>query len=132
VATIEMRDVSPGGHLLSEAVVEDLPVRTTLRQVLDTRVRAEVDRYNRELGPTYRGLVQPEDAIRFSDGFRMRAPRRLDADHLLTAVQEAVTAGVVVFEVEGERVGNLGHELDLTRTVTITTVMVRPIVARRS
>lgn len=130
MATIEMRDVSPGGHVLSGATVEDLPDRASLRDILATRVHAEVAAYNAEPGPTYRGLVQPEDAIRYSDGFRMPTPRPLDAEHLFVAIEEAVAAGVVLFRIGEMTVTDLDHDVEVTDEELITTVLRRPIVAR--
>ena len=130
MATIEMRDVSPGGHLLSGATVEGLPDRASLRDILATRVHAEVAAYNVEPGSRYQGLVQPEDAIRYSDGFRMPTPRPLDAEHLLLAVEEAVTAGVVLFRIGETTVSDLDHEVVVADEASITTVLRRPIVAR--
>lgn len=126
-----MRDVSPGGHALSGATVTGLPDRATLREILHRRVHAEVDAYNAEPGTVYVGLVQPEDAVRYSDGFRMRAPRQLDAAHLLTAVEEAVGAGIVVFHLGEDRTSDLDHEVDVNATDEIVTELRRPIVARR-
>lgn len=131
MAKLEMRDVSPGGHALSGATVTDLPDRATLREILHRRVHAEVDAYNAEPGAVYVGLVQPEDAVRYSDGFRMRTPRPLDANHLLTAAEEAVAAGVVVFHVGDDRVSDLDHEVDVAATAEIVTELRRPIVARQ-
>jgi hypothetical protein len=130
MATVEMEDVSPGGHVLSHATVAELPARAPLRDVLAARIDAEVATYNADPGPVYHGLVQPEDAVRYSDGFRMRAPRRLDAAHLLRAVEEAVAAGVVVFRVGDDTVVDLDHEVAVDEVECITTVMRRPIVAR--
>jgi len=130
VASIEMRDISPGGHLLSQATVGDLPDRAALSHILATRVDAEVAAYNADPGLHYRGLVQPEDAIRYSDGFRMRTPGPLDAGHLYRAVEEAVGAGVVVFHIGEVTVDDLDHEVEVANEPLITTVLRRPIVAR--
>ena len=125
-----MRDVSPGGHELSGATVEDLPERASLREILVNRVHAEVAAYNLDPGPVYRGLVPPEDAVRYTDGFRMSRPRPLDADHLLTAVEEAAGAGVVAFRIGDDTVTDLDHEVDVEAVDLITMVLHRPIVAR--
>lgn len=130
MATVEMQDISPGGHVLSHATVDGLPGRTRLRDVLAARIDAEVATYNADPGPIYVGLVQPEDAVRYSDGFRMRDPRPLDAAHLFLAVEEAVGAGVVVFRIGDETVDDLDHEVAVDEVERITTVMRRPIVAR--
>ncbi len=130
MAAIEMRDVSPGGHVLSGRTIDGLPARASLREILTARVEAEVAAYNARPGQVYHGLVQPEDAIRYSDGFRMREPRPLDAGHLLRAVEEAVAAGVVVFRIGEVTTDDLDHEVDVDANDLVTTVMRRPIVAR--
>jgi hypothetical protein len=127
---IDMREVSPAGHELSRATVEGLAGEPSLRDVIRARINAEVAAYNRDPGIVFVGMVQPEDAIRYSDGFRLRTPRTLDGDRLLTAVEEAVSAGVVRFVVGDRTLDDLGAVIDLETTALITTVMQRPIVAR--
>lgn len=127
---IDMREVSPAGHELSRGAVEGLTGEASLRDIIRARIDAEVAAYNRDPGTVYVGMVQPEDAIRHSDGFRMRTPRPLDGGQLLTAVEEAVSAGVVHFVVDDRAVDDLGAVIDVGETDLITTVMRRPIVAR--
>lgn len=130
MATVEMQDVSPGGHVLGHATVEGLPSRATLRDVLVARIDAEVAAYNADPGPIYRGLVQPQDSVRYSDGFRMRTPRLLDAATFVTASEEAIAAGVVVFRVGTEVIAELSHEVEVDAVDLITAELRRPIVAR--
>ena len=127
---IDLREVSPAGHELSRGTVEGLAGEASLREILRARIDAEVAAYNRDPGSVYVGMVQPEDAIRHSDGFRMRTPRPLDGDQLLTAVEEAVSAGVVHFVVDDRTINDLGAVVAVGETRLITTVMQRPIVAR--
>ena len=127
---IDMREVSPAGHELSRGTVEGLTGEASLRDIIRARIDTEVAAYNRDPGTVYVGMVQPEDAIRHSDGFRMRTPRPLDGDQLLTAVEEAVSAGVVRFLVDDRAVDDLDARFDVGETERITTVMRRPIVAR--
>jgi hypothetical protein len=51
--------------------------------------------YNADPGPMFCGLVQPADAVRHSDGFRMRGPRPLDAELLIAAAEEAIGVGLL-------------------------------------
>jgi hypothetical protein len=127
---INLREVSPAGHELSRATVEGLVGEMSVRDIIRARINAEVAAYNQDPGTIYVGMVQPEDAIRHSDGFRMRTPRPLDAEQLLTAVEEAVGAGVVSFIIGDRTVDDLDVVIDLGTTASITTVMRRPIVAR--
>ena len=130
MARLHITDVAPGGYRLSGATVEDLPERATLRQILTQRLQAEVATYNRERGPKFQGLVQPADAVRYSDGFKMASPRTLDDAQLFAAVEEAVKAGMVTFRFAQRTFADLDEELDLGEDDQLTIVMRRPIIAR--
>jgi hypothetical protein len=92
---IMMRDQSRAGHVLGGVLVTDLPDEVSVRDVVRTRIRGEVATYNADPGPVFRGLVQPADAVRHSDGFRLREPRPLDAELLIAAAEEAIGLGLV-------------------------------------
>lgn len=125
-----MRDQSRGGHVLGGAIVEGLPDQTTLGEVLEARVRAEVHDYNTDPGPVYRGLVAPEDSVRYSDGLRMGHPRQLDADRFVQAAREAVAAGVVRFRFADVVTDDLSTLVDVARVGEIVVDLARPVIAR--
>lgn len=125
-----LRDVSRAGHELSRAYLADLPARASLRELVRLRVHGEVAGYNADPGPVYVGLVAPEDAVRYSDGFRMRTPRPLDADRFVTAVEEAVAAGVLRFEIGDLETDDLDHEVVVDDHDEVTLVLQRPVIAR--
>ena len=130
MAQVTMRDQSRAGHVLGGAVVEGLPARTTLAELVRVRVHHEVATHNADPGPVYRGLVAPEDAIRHTDGFRMPSTRPLDADRFVRAVHEAVAAGVVHFRIDGRTHDDLAASFDADEVDEVVVVMDRPIVAR--
>jgi hypothetical protein len=122
--------VSRAGHELGRASLAGLPRRLSLQQLFDRRLRAEVAAYNAEPGERYVGLVQPEDAIRYSDGHRMARPRDLDADRFVLAFEQAVAAGLVRVRVGDLVTDDLTTEVDLEVTEVIEVLLARPVVAR--
>jgi hypothetical protein len=128
--TLLMRDVSRAGHELGRAALVGLPARLTLRALLGGRIRHEVAAYNRAPGPVYVGLVQPQDAMRYSDGHRMRRPRELDAERLVLAAEQAVAAGLLSFRLGDRTVTDLDVEVAPGELDEVVAVMERPVVAR--
>lgn len=124
-----MRDLSPSGHVLGGAVLVGLPATVSLGDVLRIRITGEVSDYNREPDTVFTGLVQPEDSVRLSRGHRLKAPRVLDADHMIAAAEEAVAAGMLAFVIDGEAVADLTQQIDLDDHAEITVVLQRPVVA---
>lgn len=132
MAQVVMRDQSSGGHVLGGAIVDGLPDRTTLGEVLEARVRGEVADYNTDPGPVYKGLVAPEDSVRYSDGLRMRNPRPLDADRFVQAAREAVAGGVVRFRFADEVTADLSTVVDVATVGDIVVELARPVVCRKA
>ena len=130
MAGILLRDVSRAGHELGRIELEDLPERLTLRALLARRIRDEVAAYNAEPGPVYVGFVQPEDAVRYSDGHRMRRPRRLDAERFVQAAEQAAEAGLLRVALGETLVSDLDVEVALAEHDELVLVLERPVVAR--
>ncbi len=126
-----MRDQSRAGHVLGGARVTDLPDEVSVRDVVRTRINGEVAAYNAAPGPVFRGLVQPADAVRHSDGFRMHEPRPLDAQRLIAAAEEAITRGLLRLRLDDRPV-------DLDQSITpadhdeLVAVLERSVVASGS
>lgn len=131
MAELLMRDTSRAGHVLSGARVGDLPDEVTVRDVMRIRIRAEVASYNADPGPVFRGLVQPADAVRHSDGFRMRAPRTLDPELLIAAAEEATARGIVRLLLD-DRPVDLDDVVRPAEHAELVAVLERGVVARTS
>jgi hypothetical protein len=131
MAEMLMRDQSRAGHMLGGTRVADLPDEVSVRDVVRTRIRGEVAAYNSDPGPVFRGLVQPADAVRHSDGFRMREPRLLDAELLVAAAEEAIRLGLLRLCLDGRPVD---HDELITPADhdELTAVLERSVVASAS
>lgn len=131
MSEVLLRDLSRAGHELGRRTVRELPSRASIRTVLERAIRAEVAAYNVDPGPVYVGFVQPEDAMRYSDGHRMRRPRPLDADRFVQAALEAVSAGLLRFSIDGEvETDDLEQAVDVDAASEVVAVLERPVVAR--
>ncbi len=126
-----MRDQSRAGHVLGGTRVADLPDEVSVRDLVRTRIRDEVAAYNADPGPVYRGLVQPADAVRHSDGFRMREPRLLDAELMVAAAEEAARLGLLRLRLDGRPV-DLDELIAPADHDELTAVLERPVVASAS
>ena len=126
-----MRDQSRAGHVLGGAHVTGLADEVPVRDILRTRIRAEVATYNADPQPVFRGLVQPADGVRHSDGFRMQQPRALDAELLIAAAEEAAGLGLLRLQLDGRPVG-LDEIIVPADHGGLTAILERSIVASAS
>ena len=70
-------ELLPGGKDAA-LTLEFLDERVTVREVIRARVYQEVTEYNARMPDHFRGLVQPTDAERVLNGFRLRQRRKID------------------------------------------------------
>jgi hypothetical protein len=131
MAEIMMRDQSRAGHVLGGARVAGLPDEVSVRDVVRARIHGEVAAYNADPGPVFRGLVQPADAVRHSDGFRMQEPRTLDAKLLIAAAEEAVDRGLLQLRLD-DRPVDLDELIAPADHDELIAVLERSVVARGS
>lgn len=102
--------------------------RVTAREVIERRVHEEVARYNANRGEHFFGLVQPDDAERLLNGYRMRTPRLIDAEqqckHALTAFRNH---GFMLL-VNDRQVESLDEPLILGDRMDVTFLKLVPLV----
>jgi hypothetical protein len=79
--TLTIRDATAAGKSLHEWSLDVLTERITIRELIRSRVYQEVQDYNlrrRQEAIDFRGLVQPTDAEKTLNGYKLRTPREID------------------------------------------------------
>lgn len=112
--TVTVRDQSSTGKSTGAVELEDIPTDITLRDLIRTRVREEVARYNAEPKAVFAGLVMPEGAEPVRDGFAMRAPRRVDWEKQADRAVKAFGRNGFFVLVDDRQVSDLEEKLELT------------------
>jgi hypothetical protein len=114
---ITIRDESGSGRVAG-TLTFGVDEKVTLRDLVRTRVREEVARYNSELGTggggTFSGLVMPDGAVPAPQGFRMPAPRRVDWERQADKAVEAFGRNGFFVLVGDRQVTDLDEVLDLS------------------
>ncbi|MBK9166859.1 MAG: hypothetical protein IPM24_05270 [Bryobacterales bacterium] len=120
-------ETAPGAQ--SEGTAISLTAgHTTVRALLRSRVRQEVEHYNRNLPETFRGLVQPEESEQVLNGFRLKDRRALDWDvQFRRACSSFEKNGFLVF-IDGRQVTELDTPVDLSNDSEIRFLKLVPLV----
>jgi hypothetical protein len=126
--TVTLRDETRPGTVTGSVTLEDIPAALTLRELIRTRVREEVARVNADPGREFRTLVEPTDAERTLNGFRLREPRRLDWEKQAAVAEEAFRRNGFFVLVGGRQVEDLDEELELDADSEIRFLRLTPLV----
>jgi len=112
--TVTVRDQSSTGRATGAVELEDIPAAISLRDLIRTRVREEVARYNAAPRDVFEGLVMPEGAEPAREGFVMGRPRRVDWERQADRAIEAFSRNGFFVLVDDRQVTELDEPLALT------------------
>jgi hypothetical protein len=116
---------TPGG----QAFFLSLPAeRLTVRELLRRRVLQEVTAYNERRGAVFQGLVQPQDAERTLNGYRMRTRRAVDAEDQVRKVEQAFEQNGFILLVDERQAAGLDEWLALRPDSQVTFLKLVPLV----
>jgi hypothetical protein len=107
----------------------DLPEeRITVRDLIRARVYREVSDYNLEQPEFFQGLVQPSDAERSLNGFKMRRRRKINPERQLELAKRAFYSNGFILLVDERQVDELEEEIEIRPDTTVTFLKLVPLV----
>jgi hypothetical protein len=119
--TLKIRDETTfnvGGDDDSGFLLEVPDGRITVRELIRTRVYREVHEYNLDRPECFHGLIQPSDAERSLNGFKMRARRRIDPERQFKMAIKAFYSNGFIVLLDDSQVDDLEEEIRPDTTVT--------------
>jgi hypothetical protein len=120
MAMVTFVDESTAGARSTSWAMEIFEERLALREVIRRRVYQEVAEYNAAQSEVFRGLVQPTDAEVALNGYRMRKPRRIDAEQQFELAVRAFARNGFVVLVDDRQVEELDDVVELHRDTEVT------------
>jgi len=102
--------------------------KISVRELIRARVYREVHDYNLDQSEYFHGLVQPSDAERSLNGFRMRRRRKIDPERQYELAKRAFYANGFMLLVDDRQVGELEDEIEIRPDTTVTFLKLVPLV----
>jgi hypothetical protein len=122
-ARLEIRDESGSGKVLDTFFLVMPNTKTTVREIIATRVRHEVEVYNRADGSdVFRGLVMPEGAELALNGFKLQQRRAIDAEQQVTRALEAFGKNGFFLIVDDAQVDDLEQAVEISPLTKVSFV----------
>lgn len=128
MATVTVYDETTSGGRTNELTLEFLDERITVRELIRSRVYQEVADYNARMPEYFRGLVQPSDAERVLNGYRVRERRRLDWEAQFAKAVAAFRGNGFMLLVDDRQVTELDEVVELRHDSEVTFLKLVPLV----
>jgi hypothetical protein len=100
----------------------------TVKDIIEARVWKEVDEYNNGLPEYFNGLVQPTNAEKTLNGYRLKERKPIDAEKQVYIALDAFTKNVYFILVHNKQVESLDQQVRLSATSNIRFVKLTPLV----
>jgi hypothetical protein len=129
--TLKIRDettLSLGGDEERGFTLDVMEDQLTVRELIGTRVYQEVHEYNLDRPEYFQGLIQPTDAERSLNGFKMPKRRKINPERQFElAIKAFYTNGFIVL-VNDKQVDELEEEIEIGPDTTVTFLKLVPLV----
>jgi hypothetical protein len=102
--------------------------RITVQDLIRARVYREVHDYNVSRPEYFRDLIQPADAERSLNGFKMRRRRSIDPEKQFELAKRAFYTNGFILLVDDRQVDELEEEIEIRPDTTVTFLKLVPLV----
>ena len=127
--SVTVKDETTSGETLAALQLQLESERVTVRELIRARVHQEVRDYNAQRATQiFRGLIQPTEAERELNGYRMKTARRIDPEAQTAAALRAFERGNVLLLVGDRQVEDLDDEVVLSPGTDVSFLKLVPLV----
>jgi hypothetical protein len=128
-ARITIADENASGKVLREFILELLGETITARQLVEQRVRDEVDRFNSSPRTgVFQGLVQPTDAEAELNGYRLRGSKLVDPEAQCAKALRAFESNGLLLLIGDRQIESLDELIPVTPETRVSFVKLVPLV----
>jgi hypothetical protein len=125
---LTIHDQETGGGRIRSFKLHLASERITVRELIERRVTQEVEEYNRAQPEYFQGLVQPTDAERVLNGYRLRQKRMLDAAEQCSKAVEAFQRNGFFVLVDDRQLDQLGDVITVRPDTEVRFVKLVPLI----
>jgi hypothetical protein len=109
---LAIKDESFAGKVLNEIYIEFNRETVTVKDIIEARVIKEVEEYNKKSSEYFNGLVEPTDAEKTLNGYKLKTKRIIDAEKQIYIALEAFQKNGYFVLIDTIQSESLEQELD--------------------
>lgn len=126
--TLTIHDETASGQKTNTFTLDCLTERMTVRELIRARIYQEVQDYNQKEPEYFRGLVEPTNAERVLNGYRLRARRKIDWQEQFERSLQAFERNGFFVIVGNKQAESLDQQFDVHVDTEVSFVKLVPLV----
>jgi len=125
---ILIKDELLSGKSVNEIELAFSSETVTVKDLISARVNREVEDYNKRLPEYFNGLVEPLDAEKTLNGYKLKAKKVIDAEKQIYIALDAFQRNGFFVLIDNHQADSLDEQIVLKATTTISFVKLTPLV----
>jgi hypothetical protein len=127
-ATLTIHDETSSGQKTNTFTLDCLTEKMTVRELIRARIYQEVQDYNQKEPGYFRGLVEPANAERVLNGYKLKAKRKIDWQEQNKRALEAFERNGFFVLVGDKQAESLDQQFEVKVETEVTFVKLVPLV----
>ena len=126
--TLTIHDETTSGQKTNTFTIDCLTERLTVRDLIRARIYQEVQDYNLKQPEYFRGLVEPTQAERVLNGYKLKARRKIEWEEQYQRAVEAFDRNGFFVLVADKQAESLDQEFEVKVETEVSFVKLVPLV----
>lgn len=127
-AMLKVHDETASGAKRHSLTLQCLTEKMTVRELIRARIYQEVAEYNAQEMEYFNGLVEPTDAERTLNGFKLRRRRQIDWEEQFARALKAFESNGFFVLVDDRQAETLDEELEVRVDTEVSFLKLVPLV----
>src|SRR5688500_13743139 len=127
-ACVTLCDATSSGRRTKSFTLVCLTERMPIRELIRARIYQEVQEYNAREQEVFRGLVQPTEAERVANGYRLKKRRKIDWEDQFAKALDAFGRNGFFILVADRQAESLDEEFEVKADTEVSFVKLVPLV----
>lgn len=123
-----VKDENFAGKILREISLEFKTELVTVKDIITERVSQEVNDYNTKLPEYFNGLVEPTEAEKTLNGFKLKQKKLIDAEQQVYTALDAFQKNAYFVLIDNIQSESLAQVVPLSQSTTISFVKLTPLI----
>lgn len=125
---ITIKDETFAGKILHELEIEFETEIVTMRDIISGRVTKEVELYNNKMPAYFNGLIEPSEAEKTLNGYKLKPKVLIDAEKQVYVALNAFQNNGFFVLVDNTQSESLDQEIALSKDTKISFIKLTPLV----
>ncbi|MFZ4796622.1 MAG: hypothetical protein ACOYMA_03955 [Bacteroidia bacterium] len=126
--TITVKDETFSGKILNEVLLYFKSEKVLVKDIIEARVLKEVENYNNKLPQYFNGLVEPTDAEKTLNGYKLKPKKLIDGEKQVYVALDAFLKNGYFLLIDNIQSENLEDEVMISNDTKISFIKLTPLV----